>query len=158
MTVQTPTQIRRRLLTRYALRASTSGATVTRVRDHLAAMAAEIDAAERECLVALLSYVHVDPALLPGGATTALEAIARTIRDRISVLGELAKSGGAIEAPELPPHIRPYPDPPEEPLALKVGMRQAAEMHTTIWLDALAPEDLEAMAAWLRKRRTGATI
>lgn len=143
----TPAQQRRRLLTRYAIRAAAAGADSLKVRAELARMAAEFDAAERSFLVSVLAHIHNTPGI---GVQ-----IGMLCRERLRIISELQLSGPAIEQPELPKHIRPYPELPEEPVALKVGLPQAPEMQTTVWLDAVSPDDLEAIAAWLRKRRTG---
>lgn len=152
----TPAQARRRLLTRCAVK-MTDGApsSAMRTRALLSEIAAEIDAGHRETLIEILANSDRNASLPPGGPREALQAVATRCRAELENLDAMRLMGNAIEHVDLPPHI--VPDPADDPVRFDVTVPHMPGMPYHLWLDCLNPDDLEAMAAWLRHRKAKTT-
>ncbi len=141
------------MLTRYALRVAERSATDA--RPVLAELAQEIDRDHHAFALDVLATSDRNVPPLPGGMAEMLNKIATACRHQLERLQACRVIGGALEPPTLPEHITTYPT--KDPLAVRIGGRGAPGVYSTIWFDAIRPEDLEAVAAWLRHRKAVST-
>lgn len=152
----TPAQARRRLLTRYAVKATEpliggSTAVAMRMRALLSEVAAEIDAGHREAVIEILANSDRNASMPPGGPREALQSIATRCRVELENLDAMKLMGNAVDVPPLPPHITP--DPADDPVRFHVDVLHMPGMKYQLWLDCLNPDDLDMMALWIRNRK-----
>jgi hypothetical protein len=150
-----PTQDRRRLLTRFAIKVAAAKSHVE-ARAIISELVHEIESGYRETIIEILANSDRNAVMPVGGPRDALMNVSNRCRAAIEELDATRLMGSALHPVELPPHILPYPAPPEEPLALRVSIPSTPNMHTTFWLNTITPEDLDAMALWLRTRKAHA--